>query len=102
MSRSSKSGSRFCRPRAMLLVSSRISMKNETVCANTFEAKNEPACGELRHEVEAFILTAIRAGVRKRRRKEPHSAPDSKCFTVIGLREFSGRGLSRLAGERKP
>src|SRR5947207_15470739 len=36
---------------------------------NAFEPKNDPACGELRHEVEVFIRTGIRAAAAKRRRK---------------------------------
>lgn len=53
----------------MLLASSRINVENETICVNGFEPKNDPACGELRHEVEVFILTGIRAAAAKRRKK---------------------------------
>ena len=76
----------------MLLVSSRISVENETVCANTFEPKNEPACGELRHEVEAFILTAIRADAAKRRRKIHAPSFWPKCRKVIRLESLLLRG----------
>jgi DNA-binding MarR family transcriptional regulator len=92
MSRSSKSGSRFCKPRAMLLDSSRISVENDAGCANAFELKKEPTCGELRHEIEVFILTAIRGGVRKRRNKIPFLRFLFKACNFMGLGAFLCHG----------
>src|SRR5690348_2702495 len=93
MSRSSKSGSRFCKPRAMLFASSRISVENDTVCTNAFEPKNDAACRTVGHEVVAFILTAIRAGAPKRRKKIHVTCFWSKARNFIGLEPLLSRAI---------
>lgn len=76
----------------MLLASSRISVENETVCANAFEPKNDAACGELRHEVEVSILTGIRAAAAKRRKKIHVQSFWPKACKFIGLEPLCRRG----------
>lgn len=48
-------------------------------------AQTEPACRAVGHEFAAFILTAIRARVRKRRSKRLETLISPKCLSVIGL-----------------
>ena len=65
-----------------------MSVENETVAAKAFEPKNDAACGELRHEVEAFILTGIRVAAAKRRKKIRAPSFLSKGCSFIKLGHF--------------
>src|SRR5579859_6583827 len=95
MSRSSKSGSRFCKPRAMLFASSRISVENDTVAGNAFEPKNEPACGRVGHEVVALILTGIRVRIGKRRREDRPALSAVVLASYMIRRDWNGKRDSR-------
>src|SRR5215472_1494088 len=78
----------------MLFASSRISVENVTAgpkIPKRFKApegqlaKAEPACLAVGHEFVAFILTAIRARVRKRRRKRSETLITPRCLRFNGL-----------------
>jgi hypothetical protein len=76
-------------------------VENETVGANAFEAKNDPACGELRHAVEVFILTGIRAAAAKRRKKIHIPAFWPKACKFIGLEPLCRRSAIGWFGEKE-
>src|SRR5207302_11323575 len=88
MSRSSKSGSRLCKPRAMLFASSRMSVEKESACPNAFETKGMPVWREVRHAGVSLILTAIRAPAPKRRKK-PRRLPHG--LSILFLASYRRR-----------
>ena len=96
----------------MRFASSRISVENVTAGPKTprlpkrFRAAKrgvaEPACLAVGHEFVAFILTAIRARVRKRRRKRLEMLISAKGFSFIGLQgtlEHPHLGVTRWAAK---
>ena len=85
----------------MLFASSRISVENDSVGPNAFEPKNDPACGELRHEVEVFILTGIRATAAKRRKKIHVPASWHKACNFIGLEPLVAAAMGCLGEKEK-
>src|SRR5713226_8566454 len=70
MRRSSRSGSRFCRPRAMVLASSPISAEKNRVGPGMAGTPKKPDRCDIKHEIVALILSCIRRGVAKRRKRE--------------------------------
>src|SRR6266480_1139739 len=90
--RSSKSGSRFSRPRAIVFASSLISVEKNSAGPGVIEApKKLDRCG-VKHEIVALILTAIRASVRKRRKPQLLYTDSCNRLIVNGLE----RELPRL------
>lgn len=85
----------------MLFASSRISVENDSVGPNAFEPKNDPACGELRHEVEVFILTGIRGAAAKRRNKVHATSCWSKACSFIELEVFCSVAVVVFEWKRK-
>src|SRR6266480_1990245 len=83
--RSSKSGSRFSRPRAIVFASSLISVEKNSAGPGVIEApKKLDRCG-VKHEIVALILTAIRASVRKRRKPQLLYTDSCNRLIVNGL-----------------
>src|SRR5215470_18391791 len=88
----------------MCFVSSPISVENVTAGPKTSrlpkklsapgcEAKAKPACLALGHEFVAFILTVIRASVRKRRRKRLGRWSALSTLVLRGCKYSGGMAL---------
>ena len=92
--RSSKSGSRRCKPRAMDFASSPISVEKKNVGPGMAEVpKKLDRCG-IEHEIVALILMGIRVRVRKRRKQVKGAQGDKRgrgprFFVSVASKEFS-------------
>src|SRR4029077_4962534 len=75
MRRSSRSGSRLCNPRAMLLASSLISVEKRSGDAGVAGNPKKADRWAVKHRIVAFILTVIRPAPPKRRTRTARAYP---------------------------